>query len=240
VAQAAPAPVVRTAANAVAVRTPVAASPSNGAAAPRVAIPAERKVVVTPSRNGNGAAHHPEPMRTVTGPLSNGNGASENGHHAHNGLNGSAAAKAAPAAGHGPSSNGAALPSVEQFRAALLKAVSERTGYPEDMLDETLPLESGLGIDSIKTVEIFSNLKEYHRFFLRDGQDEEEALKEFTQLKTLGDIISSYELQYEALSSGKTSDSEQNGAPERVERYAVEAVEAPALNGKKKSSRLVT
>jgi acyl carrier protein len=227
------APVVRATAAPVAVRT-VVAVPA------RVTIPAERKVVVTPSRNGNGAAHVAEPVRASAAPSTN--GSSENGHHAHNGVNGngSAIAKATPAPAAAPSSNGANLPSIDSFRAALLKAVSERTGYPEDMLDESLPLESGLGIDSIKTVEIFSNLKDYHRFFLRDGQDEEEALKEFTQLKTLGDIISSYELQHQALSAGAKSEPDDDSASGPVERYAVEAVEAPALNGKKKSSRLVT
>src|SRR5262249_18782050 len=46
-------------------------------------------------------------------------------------------------------------PPTEQFRRDLLEVVSARTGYPIDALDETLPLEAALGIDSIKTVEIF-------------------------------------------------------------------------------------
>ncbi len=95
--------------------------------------------------------------------------------------------------------NGAAAhqgpPSTEQFRQDLLQVVSDRTGYPVDMLDEELPLEAGLGIDSIKTVEVFSKLKTYHVYFQRDDQDEEEVLKVFTRLKTLGDIIRTYDEQ---------------------------------------------
>lgn len=44
--------------------------------------------------------------------------------------------------------------------AALLDAVSEKTGYPVDSLDLSLSLDSDLGIDSIKRVEILSALQE--------------------------------------------------------------------------------
>ncbi|MDP9169450.1 MAG: acyltransferase domain-containing protein, partial [Acidobacteriota bacterium] len=42
----------------------------------------------------------------------------------------------------------------------LLRIVSEKTGYPVEVLDLDADLESGLGIDSIKRVEIFSALQE--------------------------------------------------------------------------------
>ena len=109
------------------------------------------------------------------------------------------------------------------------------------MLDESLPLESGLGIDSIKTVEIFSNLKEYHHVFTPEDADEEEALREFTQLKTLGDIISAYELKLQAQQSGggaAAAAAPANG--QQVERYTLEAVDAGPLNGEKKNSRSLT
>ena len=84
-------------------------------------------------------------------------------------------------------------PLTEQFRQDLLDVVSTRTGYPTDALDETLQLESALGIDSIKTVEIFSNLKVYHQYFRAEGQEEEELLAEFSKFKTLRDIINAYD-----------------------------------------------
>uniref|UniRef100_A0A7C2JY85 Carrier domain-containing protein n=1 Tax=Schlesneria paludicola TaxID=360056 RepID=A0A7C2JY85_9PLAN len=139
------------------------------------------------------------------------------------------AAPAAPASGDG-------IPSPEEFKTDLLDAVSERTGYPIEMLDLDLPMEAGLGIDSIKTVEIFSNLKKYHPYFQQEDQDEEEALKEFTKLKTLGDIISAYELRHQAVTStGPTPKIAQN-PDAAVERYSLEAVEAPASNGQKKTT----
>ncbi len=43
---------------------------------------------------------------------------------------------------------------------ALLEAVSEKTGYPLEMLSLTMDLEADLGIDSIKRVEILGTLEE--------------------------------------------------------------------------------
>ncbi|MCP4674118.1 MAG: acyltransferase domain-containing protein, partial [Deltaproteobacteria bacterium] len=42
----------------------------------------------------------------------------------------------------------------------LLEVVAEKTGYPKEMLDMQLDLETGLGIDSIKRVEILSALQQ--------------------------------------------------------------------------------
>ena len=42
----------------------------------------------------------------------------------------------------------------------LLSVVSEKTGYPTEMLDLSMGLDSDLGIDSIKRVEILSTLEE--------------------------------------------------------------------------------
>lgn len=145
----------------------------------------------------------------------------------------------APAAPAAPATNGD-IPTPESFKVDLLNAVSERTGYPIEMLDLELPMEAGLGIDSIKTVEIFSNLKAYHPYFQQDDQDEEEALKEFTKLKTLGDIISAYELRHQAVTSGGKAPkaATKDASPgEAVERYSLEAVESSA-NGQKKTSHV--
>ena len=110
--------------------------------------------------------------------------------------------------------------------------VSARTGYPVDALDETLHLESALGIDSIKTVEIFSKLKPYHVYFRADGQEEEELLAEFTKMKTLRDIVQSYDRRRQA-QVGKGAESAADGS---VKRYEVVPVDAPAaVNGVKKN-----
>jgi len=59
---------------------------------------------------------------------------------------------------------GKTLPSVQaardQFQAVLLDVVAEKTGYPIEMLELDMELDSDLGIDSIKRVEIFSAIQE--------------------------------------------------------------------------------
>ncbi len=92
-------------------------------------------------------------------------------------------------------------PPTEAFRRDLLQLVSDRTGYPLEALDETMPLEAGLGIDSIKTVEIFSGLKGYHAYFRTEQQEEEEMLGEFARLKTLRDIIDLYDRRRQTASA---------------------------------------
>jgi malonyl CoA-acyl carrier protein transacylase len=56
-----------------------------------------------------------------------------------------------------PSLSGEALLSREELTLQLRQIVSERTGYPQEMLDLDLDLEADLGIDSIKRVEILGN-----------------------------------------------------------------------------------
>lgn len=131
-------------------------------------------------------------------------------------------------------------PPLEDFRRDLLAVISERTGYPEDMLDVTLPLEAGLGIDSIKTVEIFSTLKQYHRFMREEGRDEEEALAEFTSLKTIQDILDSYARRIAEWKGGAApgvNGASSNGVAKNgaVERHSLTAEPAPAGAGKKNS-----
>jgi malonyl CoA-acyl carrier protein transacylase len=48
----------------------------------------------------------------------------------------------------------------DNFAKVLLEIVSEKTGYPIDMLDLDMNMDSDLGIDSIKRVEIMSALQE--------------------------------------------------------------------------------
>jgi acyl transferase domain-containing protein/NAD(P)H-dependent flavin oxidoreductase YrpB (nitropropane dioxygenase family) len=155
-----------------------------------------------------------------------------------------AALEESSAAGPAPAPDAEGPPSTEQFRKDLLDVVSTRTGYPTDALDETLHLEAALGIDSIKTVEIFSNLKAYHPYFRTEGADEEDQLTEFTKLKTLRDIINSYDRRRLAHLAGSQTNGTAKpatGNPDgAVERHEVVAVPAPAVNGAKKNSLTAT
>lgn len=241
-------------------------APAAAVARPPVAIPAVPQVAApqpampAPAAAVPAAATPRAAVSAVAAPAPVAVPAAANGHaHGTNGsANGSAATSHAGANGQAKSAAPAAAvatdgpPSVEQFRADLLAIVSERTGYPTDMLDVELPLEAGLGIDSIKTVEIFSNLKAYHAYFADEGQDEEERLTEFTKLKTLGDIINAYARRHQAFVSGGGAPAASassvasnapsgNGAAASVDRYSLSAVEAPLDgNGAKKNFQSVT
>lgn len=67
--------------------------------------------------------------------------------------------------------------------AILLQIVAEKTGYPQDVLTLDVELEAGLGIDSIKRVEIFSAIQQQ----LPDLPGVTPAA--MGQLKTLRDIL---------------------------------------------------
>ena len=102
----------------------------------------------------------------------------------------SAPMAALSAAAHG--SPGEARPaSAAEFSAELLKAVSERTGYPVDMLDMDAHMEADLGIDSIKRIEIFSNLSQRHS--LVGDRDEEKLIEELSGFKTLREVVAWYQ-----------------------------------------------
>ncbi|NJO07734.1 MAG: hypothetical protein HC876_20660, partial [Chloroflexaceae bacterium] len=76
--------------------------------------------------------------------------------------NGSAPAQPAPVAqsnGHAVPAPAPAAPAAD-YGAALLAVVSDKTGYPVEMLDHAMDLEADLGIDSIKRVEILGTLQE--------------------------------------------------------------------------------
>jgi acyl transferase domain-containing protein/NAD(P)-dependent dehydrogenase (short-subunit alcohol dehydrogenase family) len=54
----------------------------------------------------------------------------------------------------------AAAPATNAIAATLLSVVADKTGYPLEMLELDMALDSDLGIDSIKRVEILSSLQE--------------------------------------------------------------------------------
>ncbi|MBP5470994.1 MAG: hypothetical protein J6Z11_17325, partial [Candidatus Riflebacteria bacterium] len=48
----------------------------------------------------------------------------------------------------------------DKLKSTLIEVVSEKTGYPTDMLNLDMDMEAELGIDSIKRVEIMSAIQE--------------------------------------------------------------------------------
>lgn len=49
----------------------------------------------------------------------------------------------------------------DEIKQYILNAVSEKTGYPVDMLDPALDLEADLGIDTVKQAELFASIREH-------------------------------------------------------------------------------
>ncbi len=64
-----------------------------------------------------------------------------------------------------------------------LTIVSDKTGYPVEMLELSMDMEADLGIDSIKRVEILGALLELHPDLPKPNPEE------LTQLHTLGEIL---------------------------------------------------
>jgi acyl transferase domain-containing protein/NAD(P)H-dependent flavin oxidoreductase YrpB (nitropropane dioxygenase family)/NAD(P)-dependent dehydrogenase (short-subunit alcohol dehydrogenase family)/acyl carrier protein len=94
---------------------------------------------------------------------------------------------APPAAAMPPKAAAApAGPSKEDLTGKLLSIVSERTGYPPEMLDLNLDLEADLGIDSIKRVEILGT---FQQSFAAAGSLEEGLMEKLTGVRTLQSII---------------------------------------------------
>jgi acyl transferase domain-containing protein/NAD(P)-dependent dehydrogenase (short-subunit alcohol dehydrogenase family)/acyl carrier protein len=93
----------------------------------------------------------------------------------------------------------ATLLEVSSPRALLVALVSERTGYPVDMLDLDQNMEADLGIDSIKRTEIFAALRE--RLGLRgDVYEQDEYFVTIARLRTLREVLAWLE---EQLSGGR-------------------------------------
>lgn len=76
------------------------------------------------------------------------------------------------------------------FRSVLLGIVSERTGYPADMLDLDLDLEADLSIDSIKRVEIIGELSQQLSIRETIGQDADSLIDQLAAQKTLRAVLS--------------------------------------------------
>ncbi|MFC9947401.1 beta-ketoacyl synthase N-terminal-like domain-containing protein, partial [Streptomyces pratensis] len=72
---------------------------------------------------------------------------------------------------------------VGTVRSVLLDVVAQKTGYPADMLELDMGVESDLGIDSIKRVEIMGVIQE------RFGAVSSAGPEQLAELRTLGDIV---------------------------------------------------
>jgi hypothetical protein len=66
--------------------------------------------------------------------------------------------------------------------------VSDRTGYPQDMLDPDANIEADLGVDSIKRLEILTAFQQLHAGTQRGAF--QGAMEKLTAIKTLRETAS--------------------------------------------------
>jgi len=152
------------------------------------------------------------------------------------------AAGGSPAAsdtGSAPTASTSVAPSAEglatdvDLHALLLEVVSDKTGYPSEMLNMEMELEADLGIDSIKRVEILSAMSD-----LAPGLPEVDTAV-MAKLATLGQVVDYMNGQLGRES--KTSPNPASAADAAAEaddhpppaadlgRFVLEAVEQPAI-----------
>lgn len=77
--------------------------------------------------------------------------------------------------------------SKEEIEKVLLEAISDKTGYPTDMLELDMELEVDLGVDSIKRVEIFADVNEALSCDLT--ADDAEALSELADIRSIVEYL---------------------------------------------------
>ena len=74
------------------------------------------------------------------------------------------------------------------IKSAILQVVSEKTGYPEDMLGMDLDLEADLSIDSIKRMEIIGELKTKIGFS-KGEEPADDLMEKLAAIKTLNGLL---------------------------------------------------
>ena len=88
-----------------------------------------------------------------------------------------ATAEEVPATSEEASAAVTSIPSDGKLQDTVLSAIADKTGYPEDMIDDDMELEADLGIDSIKRVEIFADVIKKLAITLTPDQTEELSTK---------------------------------------------------------------
>ncbi|MGH3694198.1 MAG: SDR family oxidoreductase [Pseudonocardiaceae bacterium] len=111
----------------------------------------------------------------------------------------------------------------EQVMATVRSLVSEKTGYPVDMLEADLDLEADLSIDSIKRTEMIGVLTD-RLGLARSGEALDESVMDaLSRLRTLRGIVDWITL--------RTGTPAQVTPPHRARRYLVEIAALPPLTG---------
>jgi len=126
--------------------------------------------------------------------------------------------------GHGNVEKTQAIDEVELTR-HLIRLVSERTGYPEDMIDLDLSLDADLGVDSIKWVEILGTLQQ--SYLKLDDTQAQSAMEALTEIGTLRGVIDWF--SGSGADATGVSDGDGQSLSETPKRPAETGIDAEAL-----------
>lgn len=74
---------------------------------------------------------------------------------------------------------------IENIITFIKKIISEKTGYPVELLDENADLEADLGIDSVKQAEVIGKVREYYGY----EPDENVKLKDYPSILLIGEYV---------------------------------------------------
>ncbi len=78
---------------------------------------------------------------------------------------------------------------VVDVKALVMQVISDKTGYPQEMLGMDMDLEADLSIDSIKRMEIIGELRKQLGGFDAGQQSEEAVIEQLAAIKTLNLLI---------------------------------------------------
>ncbi|XXT21352.1 SDR family NAD(P)-dependent oxidoreductase [Sorangium sp. So ce429] len=115
-----------------------------------------------------------------------------------------------------------AAPAASDVERVVMAVVAETTGYPAEMLGLQMELESDLGIDSIKRVEILSAVRDR-----TPGLSEVDA-SALAQLRTLGQVVDHLRANLGPAASDAPATPAEEAASARLGRWTLAEVPAPA------------
>jgi acyl transferase domain-containing protein/NAD(P)H-dependent flavin oxidoreductase YrpB (nitropropane dioxygenase family)/NAD(P)-dependent dehydrogenase (short-subunit alcohol dehydrogenase family)/acyl carrier protein len=135
--------------------------------------------------------------------------------------------------------------STGEIKTIILEVVSEKTGYPVDMLGMDMDLEADLSIDSIKRMEIIGALRDRMNF-PENPDESEDAIERLASIKTLNALIAWIEEigknvteEIKSLPEGEKSTVAEDEPTEitrisfELEPYAIDASETLPIEGKR-------
>jgi acyl transferase domain-containing protein/acyl carrier protein len=105
-----------------------------------------------------------------------------------------------------PTAGASAASASDGVLARVLAIVTEKTGYPAEMLDPELDLEADLGVDTVKQAELFSAVREEYGI----PRDDERKLRDYP---TLGHVVRFVYDNRPDLAAGSTAGTVAHAAP---------------------------